>query len=526
VTGAETNCTPTYVPGSGQSTYPPGCNGQASATATFTNTPVPGASATPTSTATITGQAQTAATATQTPGAAQPNAQVILGGRGRVVNVTQTGFTVLWWTDTEMTGQINYGGSSSLGAQAYDARGQAFSGATHYVDVTGLQPATNYFFDVVSGGTADTNAGQHYQMKTAPVTSGTPPPNTAQGTVLNPGGVSQAGGALVWGDVKDNNGQGSSGTSMLVGALAGGDGRFQVNLSPRVADQSAYFQYSNSGDQVELTAHAPAGEGSITFDTAQTYNGGTSPQDQRIVLQPPTATPAATATPAPGTTVAPSPTPTVPPPAAAGPPSNPTPPPPPAATPPPAVVFPTATPAPAVQLPVQLPPLRDMLFAQLGVSTPTAVALAQAAPAYPAAPPAVPAQQAAPTQQPPPPAIPTPTLAAQAAQPPGQPVQPPGYSPTTAGAPGVAPAPAAQPPAAPAVGTPFRRPAAPSGIAPVGATPVAPSAPTPTPAGALTSLSTLPAPVSVLFYGGLLLVVLGVGIGVYSLLSGPSWRPR
>jgi len=46
--------------------------------------------------------------------------------------------------------------------------------------------------------------------------------------------------------------------------------------------------------------------------------------------------------------------------------------------------------------------------------------------------------------------------------------------------------------------------------------------PTPLPSG----LTTMPAPVSLLFYGGLALVALGAGVAAYSLLNGPDWRPR
>ena len=55
--------------------------------------------------------------------------------------------------------------------------------STHYVDVTGLQAGVNYFFDVVSGGVVDNNAGQHYQIKTAAVTNSTPQANFVRLTI-------------------------------------------------------------------------------------------------------------------------------------------------------------------------------------------------------------------------------------------------------------------------------------------------------------------------------------------------------
>ena len=53
------------------------------------------------------------------------------------------------------------------GSTAADARGGAAASQTHYVDLTGLQPGTSYFFDVQTGGVVDANQGQHYQVNNA-----------------------------------------------------------------------------------------------------------------------------------------------------------------------------------------------------------------------------------------------------------------------------------------------------------------------------------------------------------------------
>src|SRR5438132_1402433 len=94
------------------------------ATPTPTNTAAPGAAAT----------------------AAPPNSAVIAAGRGRVANVRALSFTVLWTSDAETTGQVLYGATASLGSNAADVRGGNVSSQTHYVDVTGLQAGTSYFF--------------------------------------------------------------------------------------------------------------------------------------------------------------------------------------------------------------------------------------------------------------------------------------------------------------------------------------------------------------------------------------------
>jgi hypothetical protein len=53
--------------------------------------------------------------------------------------------------------------------------------------------------------------------------------------------------------------------------------------------------------------------------------------------------------------------------------------------------------------------------------------------------------------------------------------------------------------------------------------PAAPVAPAPAP---LATLANLPPIVSALFYGGILIVAIGGGLAVWSVLNGTGWRPR
>src|SRR5262249_1720161 len=159
-------------------------------------------------------------------------------------------------TDSETTGQVLFGTSPSLGSTATDIRGGTVSSQTHYVDVNGLQPGTNYFFDVQSGGSIHNNAGQHYHIKTGPDPAPAPANNAVVGSVLNPGGGSPASGALVWATVRDGNNQPTSGASQLLATIAQPDGRFRLPLQPRVPDLSAYFVYQNSGDLIDLFGKA------------------------------------------------------------------------------------------------------------------------------------------------------------------------------------------------------------------------------------------------------------------------------
>jgi hypothetical protein len=511
-TGAQQSCSPNY-PFCQYQTQTATAGGSSNApSATPTNTTV---SASPTATNTV---AAATATATQVPGTvttpAPANSAVILGGRGRLTNVRSNGFTVVWWTDAESTGQVQFGTSASLGSTASDTRGSSTSSQTHNVDVTGLQPNTTYFFDVQSGGTTDNNQGQHYQVKTGPDLPSPPLNNALVGSVLNPGGGSPAGGALIWVTVRDGNGQGSTGASQIISTIAGADGRFRLPLQPRLADLSAYFVYQNEGDFIDLFGRTGTGEVSGTVNTNITQDGGTAPAEARLVLAQAAAT--ATATPANQTAQSPTPSPTAT--AVAASPTAPA-----TATPAPGAVLPTVAPAPtaATGPAVQLPPLKEMLLAQLGLTPAPAVPAApgaypQPAPANPAgAPPAVApvgaaqptvpiVQPAAPVGQPNVPLVATPQPGA-----PAKPGAPALTAPPTSGGPALAPQ-----PAPPVVTTPFA-----GQVAPI---PTVVAVASPPPSG----LAAMPAPVSALFYAGIVLVALGCGVAVYSLLNGPDWRPR
>jgi hypothetical protein len=445
------------------------------------------------------------------------NATAIAGDRGRVANIRPNSFSVLWTTDAPVVGQVNYGLSASLGSTASDTRGAAFTGRTHYVEVSGLNPSTVYFFDLISGGQADNNGGQHYQIKTAPEISGSPPSNNAVvGQVLNPGGGAPAGGALVWGAVRDGNGQGTGGTSQLLGALSGGDGRFNLPLQPRTGDLSSYFAYQNEGDAVDLSARGDQGAVDLSINTAVTQ-GGTQAGEVRLVLSPTPAaggaSPTATATPVPaGATPAPTNTP-----AQTVRPGAPT----------PLPVAASATATPLSVAPVQMPPLKEQLL-QVGPYPAPAAPPPTPPPTKPAPQPPTVAPQPPPATAKPAPPVPTPTaLPAPGAVAPAGAV-PGGVLPGGAVAPApLATAPTGLPPTgvrgpgAGAFGT--GQPPAPRDSF---AQPVGPAG-TPVPSGGpLSTLASLPPLISGLFYGGIIVIAFGAGLAIWSILNGTGWRPR
>jgi immune inhibitor A len=190
-----------------------------------------------------------------------------------VTNVRDTSFTVSWITDIPSDGHVNYGtDSANLDQTAYDDRGAETSDDTHYVELLGLTPETTYYFDVVSDGTVDDNNGDHYSVTTGP-TLDLPSSDTIYGQVFKEDGTTPAEGTIVYITLKDNDGLGSSNQAAKMSSLVDSNGYWTTNLgNARLADLSAYFEYSASGDSVMLLAKGAAeGCARQTVDTSADY---------------------------------------------------------------------------------------------------------------------------------------------------------------------------------------------------------------------------------------------------------------
>lgn len=109
----------------------------------------------------------------------------------RITNISNTGFTVSWITDSQTSGFVKYGTENErLGLTATDERDQ-LSGKTgkfltHHVTLKNLNHNTNYFFKIGSGENIFTNNGNPYQQTTARSPQASPPANDlAYGSVLD-----------------------------------------------------------------------------------------------------------------------------------------------------------------------------------------------------------------------------------------------------------------------------------------------------------------------------------------------------
>lgn len=88
----------------------------------------------------------------------------------QVSNNTSVAVTISWVSDSDTTGEVHYSETKnhdlSNPSTAYDVRGQAFVGCTHYIDIKKLEKETTYYFEVVSGDEVDNNNWCYHTFKT------------------------------------------------------------------------------------------------------------------------------------------------------------------------------------------------------------------------------------------------------------------------------------------------------------------------------------------------------------------------
>lgn len=103
----------------------------------------------------------------------------------RISNVTDTSFTVSWFTGKPTLGYINWGQTPSLGQSK---KGSTTLTTTHTLTIDGLSPGTNYYFVINSAGMEFDNNGIPWSTASGP---SLPSPVTAllaSGTVLTSDG--------------------------------------------------------------------------------------------------------------------------------------------------------------------------------------------------------------------------------------------------------------------------------------------------------------------------------------------------
>jgi len=227
-----------------------------------------------------------------TPSLAYPQVTTISNVSSTII--TDQSFTVSWITENNSTGEVHYGNTpDNLNKIAYDTRGNSIADDTHYVTLSGLTPATTYYYDVHSNGVIDNNNGSHFITTTGP-TLALPGSDTAYGKVYLPNGTTPAVGCIIYITLEDNDGLNDPGQASPLSSLVDSAGWWYWNLTDsRIQDLSKYFSYSASGDKIQLEAMCPNdGTANLIIDT-----GNDSPAPDIILQENLIPTPTATVIP-------------------------------------------------------------------------------------------------------------------------------------------------------------------------------------------------------------------------------------
>lgn len=200
----------------------------------------------------------------------------------RVTNLTDVGFTILWVSGTKESGFARYGVSSNdLSNTAYDQRdGMAAKGTyyVHSVKLERLQPATKYYYEIVSGEDTYNNNERKYSVTTLETVENAPPYVSVGGSLTN---MPEHGEVVVIGSIRDGDEVGSSGTSYEVSSLSDESGYWTISIGDmRVANSNTYFEYT-AGDKLII-------EPLTTFkaSTKEESMEGINTKDIKITLDP------------------------------------------------------------------------------------------------------------------------------------------------------------------------------------------------------------------------------------------------
>lgn len=119
----------------------------------------------------------------------------------KLTNLTESSFTVIWFTKDKVTGSLSYGTSrNSMSQIAFDERdidNNPKQYISHYVTIRGLEPKTTYYFSILSGGKKFIETDKPYSIQTAEKENISLNIEPAYGQVLNQQNQPAAGSIVV-----------------------------------------------------------------------------------------------------------------------------------------------------------------------------------------------------------------------------------------------------------------------------------------------------------------------------------------
>jgi len=188
----------------------------------------------------------------------------------RISNIAASSFVVSWTTDVQTTGFIKYGESQSgLGKSQSDSI--VVSSYTHLAKISGLKPATIYYFKINSGGDDYDNNGIAWQSQTAPTVIEPSRPILVSGSVLTTTGV-PAKNALVYVSLAGG----------LLSATTSQNGSWVIPISSaRTGDLSEFINIDMAATLLEISVQA----GPDGIASAQVYPQSANPIPAMVLGQ-------------------------------------------------------------------------------------------------------------------------------------------------------------------------------------------------------------------------------------------------
>lgn len=178
---------------------------------------------------------------------------VLIGKESVIIsNLTDTGFTISWTTNTPQEGYVKYGTSDqTLENVGYDEKDSMLSKGKYYqhsVSLSRLQPETDYFFEIISGTSTILDNNSPFSVKTLKTLSSPPEFKTISGKIT---GLNNMKDALITVEIEDKDGTGSGGKSTKASAIPDEQGNWIVSIGDiRTSDGLDYYNPSDKDNIV------------------------------------------------------------------------------------------------------------------------------------------------------------------------------------------------------------------------------------------------------------------------------------
>ncbi len=172
----------------------------------------------------------------------------------KLVNLSNTTFGVVWLSKEKEVGYISYGtDENDLSEDAKDVRDGVLENGeyyTHFVEVTGLDPETEYYYIIYSGGSSYDDSGDPFLIKTFATLDSPPPLESVNGKVT---GLSNYEDIITLVRILESDEEGSEGDSNYIAESTDSLGNWIANIGEvRTVLGDEYYEYTD-GDFLEVS---------------------------------------------------------------------------------------------------------------------------------------------------------------------------------------------------------------------------------------------------------------------------------